>query len=889
MYLWHTIEIEEVYNLLATSVEGLTEETVLEQRKQFGTNEIKKSPSLNLVTLFLQQFTSLVVLLLLAAALTTALLGEWTDAVVILSIVTLNAVIGFYQEYSAEKALTALKSLTVPQAKVRRNGILSIIAARDLVPGDIITLEAGDHVPADARIIAAHSLACNEAALTGESLSTNKDHHRLSEKESPLSERSNMLYMGTSVSQGFATAVVVAIGMSTELGQIAYLLEQKDGKQELSPLQQRIGLLSKQLGIASIVLVAIVFLLGLLRSEPSLELLMLAVSLAVAAVPEGLLAVVTIALALGVRAMARERAIVRKLEAIENLGATTVICTDKTGTLTEGIMAVRKMWFPWQEVEVYGEPYSPEGEVMISSALQQEVKHLALVFASCTTSKLLYANEQWSFVGDPTEAALLGMASKLEIFAGDIDNEQPIFYMLPFDSERKMMSIVRHVKDGVISFVKGAPEQVLDHCTHVITTNGTRELTVEDKRAISLANKSYASQGMRVLAAAERHLTNVPEGHSSAEDALTFYGLAIMSDPPRAEAREAVHATNRAGIRVIMITGDQPRTALAIAKELGIASSTQQVLEGKNIDQLTEGGLAEKIEDINVIARATASHKFRIVQALQARREVVAMTGDGVNDAPALQGANVGIAMGKSGTDVAKESSDIIITDDNFASIVHAIAQGRGIYLNIRKTIRYLLTSNASELMIMGCCFFIGLPVPLTAIHLLWINLVTDGLPALALAAEKTDRDLMALPPQDTAEKIADKRFLYQMFLSGSFTAVTAVVIYWYILQHHSYRAAQTSLFCFIVFSEILRSLANRDEERHFWQLPYRNSYFLLSVIAISLVFQVAVVRSTVLSHLLNSTVLSFELLGVVILTSILPLLSSEAIKRFMTRQASYY
>jgi len=884
-YSWHSLSLEDVYSILQSSEHGLSTEEASKRQLRYGANQLVQKDSISILKLLAGQFASLVILLLIAAAIATAIVGEWIDAIVIGLIVILNALLGFYQEYTAERALKALKDLTVPLSKVKRDSIAVSIPAKDLVPGDVIILEAGDKVPTDARLLTSHLLAANEAALTGESLPVDKEASPLYPKETPLADRKNMVFMGTSVSRGYALAIVTSIGMQTELGHIATLLEQTSAQAELSPLQKRINEFSKQLGIASLALVVIVFLLGLLRQEASLDLLMLSISVAIAAVPEGLLAVVTIALALGVRSMAKQRAIVRKLEAVETLGVATVICTDKTGTLTLGEMAVREMWVGFHSIEVLGGAYSPKGEIRTPNGLENIVNHMATVLSGCTTTKLTQLNDHWHYVGDSTEAALLGMAAKLNIFSEDIERDLPIFYMLPFDSERKIMSIIRRDGPKYVSFVKGAPEQVLSRCTSIKVIEGERLIGKEDIESINTQNLQYASKGMRVLAAAERSFDMIPEGHPSAEEGLTFIGLVAMSDPPRAEAIEAVRTCQEAGIRVIMVTGDQARTALAIARELKIADEEQQVMEGVTLDTISENDLANRISEIHVFARVTAVHKLKIVHVLQSQDEIVAMTGDGVNDAPALQGANIGVAMGKTGTDVAKEASDIVITDDNFASIVHAVEQGRAIYLNIRKAIRYLLTGNTGELIVMGACFIVGLPIPLAAIHLLWINLITDGFPALALASEKGSHNSMRLSPRSTSEKFADKRFLGRMIIEGMMIAATTIGVYWYMLQTAGHLAAQTSAFSTLVISEVLRSFANRDERVPFWRLSYNNSVFLLIVITCSILAQIMIIRVPSLGVIFNTSVLQWKDLSLIFISSLIPLFATELSKKLFVKQ----
>ena len=708
------------------------------------------------------------------------------DCIVILTLVVLNGVIGFYQEFKAEKSIAALKKLTAPHATVRRNGQVTSIPASEIVAGDILELEAGDLIAADARLLEAAALKCIESALTGESEGVTKRAITMEQGDIPLGDRENMVFMGTSVTAGTALGVVVATGMNTELGHIAGLIEEVGGE-ESTPLQKKLDSFGRVLVWAALGIVALLFGLGLLRGVRPFELFMTSVSLAVAAVPEGLPAVVTVALALGVLRMSRRRALVRNLPAAETLGSTTVICTDKTGTLTVGEMTVRSLYVAGQSYEVTGEGYGPGGEVRFEGKKAGEqhsepLLELATILLGCNNAHLVQENKIWKVVGDPTEGALLAAGPKAGGNLEHLENDLPKQYEIPFDSDRKRSSVIRRMPDGKLrAFTNGAPGVLLQLCTRLYTRTGIRPLADQDRQCILAQTTSMAQQALRVLASAYRELGNALPADLTAtavEQDLVFVGLTGMYDPPRPEAKPAVAECHDAGIRVVMITGDHPATAMAIAREIGIASAGDAAVAGVELDKMTDGDLRKRVPQITVYARVTAEHKLRIIRAWKANNAVVAMTGDGVNDAPAIKGADIGIAMGESGTEVTRQASDIIITDDNFASIVAAVEEGRGIYDNIRKTLQYLLAGNTGELLLMTVCVAAGFPSPLLPIHLLWINLVTDGLPALCLATDPIDPDVMKRHPRPRSDRITDRGFLRTMFLTGFLTAGVAFAVY---------------------------------------------------------------------------------------------------------------
>ena len=850
--VWHNRSAADVLTQLRSSTGGLAGQDAAERLKIDGPNELKEGQRISPLWILAGQFKSLIIWILIAAGVLAVVLGDLVDAIAIFAIVVLNAVIGFYQEFQAEKSIAALKKMTAPHAKVRRDGQIISIPASDVVAGDILTLEAGDLVAADGRLLEASSLKCIESALTGESEAVTKQSGILEQEDIPLGDRENMVFSGTSVAAGTGQAVVVATAMKTELGRIASLIEDAAGDQD-TPLQRKLDSVGRILVWAALGVVALVFVLGLLRGTELLELFMTSVSLAVAAVPEGLPAVVTVALSLGVSRMARRRALVRRLAAVETLGSTNVICTDKTGTLTVGEMTARALYVDGRSYEVTGEGYGPGGEVRFEGKKAEEphtapLLELATVLLGCNNSNLVEENGTWKTIGDPTEGALLGAGSKAGGNRERIESEFPKQQEIPFDSDRKRSTVIRRLPDGQLrAFVNGAPDGLLQRCTHFYSSAGIQSLGEPDRERILAQISLKAGQALRVLGSASRHLDDAPAGGFTAEAVeqdLVFVGLTGMYDPPRPEAKVALATCNAAGIRVVMITGDHPHTAAAIAQELGIAKelgigSGAAAVTGAELDKLSDEDLKKRAPEIAVYARVTAAHKLRIVRALKANDAVVAMTGDGVNDAPAIQGADIGIAMGKTGTEVTKQAADMIITDDNFATIVAAVEEGRGIYNNIRKTLQFLLAGNTGELLVMTVAVAVGLPSPLLPIHLLWINLVTDGVPALCLAADPIDPDVMKRAPRRRSENITDRRFLRTMFFTGFLTAGVSFAVYLYVLNTGTIELARASAFTVLVFAELLRSFGIRSETKPIWRIPFFSNPSLVMVVALSFGLQV--------------------------------------------------
>ena len=891
---WHGFTAEDALARLGTSARGLSAVEAASRLAEHGPNELREAAPISPWAIFLGQFKNLIVWILIVAGVVSGVLGEVVDAIAILAIVVLNAVIGFYQEFSAEKSIAALKKMTAPLAKVWRDGAIATVPAAGIVTGDVLELEAGDLVAADARLLEAASFKCVEAALTGESNAVTKHAIALDRAEVPLADRANMIFMGTSVAAGTGRAVVVATAMETEIGRIATLIHEA-GADEGTPLQQRLEAFGKILVWASLGIVAVLFVLGLMRGTPPFELFMTSVSLAVAAVPEGLPAVVTVALALGVLRMSRRRALVRRLPSVETLGSTNVICTDKTGTLTVGEMTVRALYVAGQSFEVTGEGYEPSGEVRIEGRAS-DARHaaplleLASVLIGCNNAHLVLEDSTWKVIGDPTEGAMLSAGHKAGGRKEQLERELPKHHEIPFDSDRKRHSVVRLLPDGRLrAFVNGAPDLLLARCSCMLTETGVRAMTDADRDSITAQNAAMASQALRILGSAYRDLDPASPETLTAEDVerdLVFVGLTGMYDPPRAEVKDAVAKCRAVGIRVVMITGDHPHTAMAIAHALGIAADEDAALSGTELDTLSDDEIHQRAPRIAVYARVTAEHKLRIVRAWQANDAVVAMTGDGVNDAPAIKGADIGIAMGRSGTEVTKQASDMIITDDNFTSIVAAVEEGRGIYDNIRKTLQYLLAGNTGELLLMTVCVVIGLPAPLLPIHLLWINLVTDGLPALCLATDPIDPEVMKQRPRARHERITDSGFLHTMFLTGILTAGVSFAVYFYALRTETPELARTHAFAALVFAELLRSFGARSETRPIWRMNFLTNFNLLVVVAVSFGLQVWSHHSALLAKFLKTSLMSLSDCLMILALSTLPLFVLEIRKVFLRRRA---
>ena len=884
---WHALAVDKVLKILESRPSGLSAEEARKRVEVYGPNELRREKKKGKIQIFIGQFKNVLVAILILAAALSAIIGEITDSVVILAIVVASAVLGFIQEYRAEKALESLKKLTAPTATVVRNGEEVEVPAREIVPGDILVLNAGDKVPADARIIESHNLKVDEAPLTGESVTIAKITEPLPE-DTPLSDRKNMVYAGTVITYGRGKAVVVATGMNTVLGKIAATVQETE--KEETPLERRMAEIGRILAVMCLSVAGFVAAVGFFiwRYE-LLEMTMWAISLAVAAVPEALPAVVTGALAVGMYRMAKRKAIVRRLPAVETLGSTTVICSDKTGTMTKGEMTVRKIYVNDKLVDVTGSGYKPKGEFMLDGetlpGIDEELKLLLLASALCNDAKLIKKSDRWTIKGDPTEGALIVVAAKAGITEDEL-KKYPRVNEIPFSSERKRMTTLHNTSDSrILAFMKGAPEVVLNLCDKIRINGRILILEEEMKRKILAINNELASNGLRNLAIAYRE---VEEGEVNKsldekfEKGFILLGLVGMMDPPRPEVKDAINLCKQAGIKTVMITGDHKLTAIAIAKELGMFKDGDLALTGVELEKISEEELEKIVEDVVVYARVSPEHKMKIVKALKRRGHVVAMTGDGVNDAPALKSADIGIAMGITGTEVAKEAADMILADDNFATIVAAVEQGREIYENIKKYLVYLLRCNIAEIIIPLFASLIALPLPFTAIQYLWINLVTDGLPALALGIDPADPDIMKRPPRDPKEGIFTRRDTL-LFLVVTPLIMTAMLLgSFYVslnILGEGLISARTQIFTSMILMELMMALSCRSLKYPVWRVGvFKNKYLILAILA-SIFMQLIVLYVPALHPAFDVTYPSLLDLAVALALSATLLFSIELLK----------
>jgi len=852
---WHALAVDEVLKILETKPQGLDEDEAERRLALYGPNELRREKGRSRLSIFLNQFKNVLILILLIATGLSIIIGEVLDAVLIITIVMVSAVLGAFQEYRAEKALEALKKLTAPEATVIRSGMEKRVLAKDIVPGDILVLMAGDRVPADARILESHELKLDESSLTGESTTVTKMVDPLPE-DTPLADRSNMVYAGTVVVYGKGKAVVVATGMKTEMGKIAEIVQEV--KEEKTPLEKRTDQIGKILAYLCLSVAVIVAGIGLLiwHYDP-LTMAIWAVSLAVAAVPEALPAVVTGALAIGMYAMARRNAIVRRLPAVETLGCTTIICADKTGTMTKGEMTVRKIYlkrFGDELIDVTGAGYEPKGELRVrgNSINPLELKELNLLLLGCllcNDARLEKVEGRWIVRGDPTEGALKVLSRKAGL-TDEIESSYPRIDEVPFSSERKCMTTIHRSRDGkVVAFMKGAPEVVLSKCSTMMVDGEVVDLRENDVEEILKVNDEMASRALRNLAFAYKVFDKVPENvDESIEHGFTFLGIVGMIDPPRPEVKDALELCRKAGIKVVMITGDHKLTALAIAKELKIFKDGDIALTGRELDSMSDEELEKIVEKVTVYARVSPKDKMKIVKALKKRGHVVAMTGDGVNDAPALKSADIGVAMGITGTEVAKEASDMILSDDNFATIVSAVEEGRRIYDDIKKYLFYLLGCNISEILIPLFASFMGLPLPFTALQYLWINLTTDGLPAMALGVDPAEPDVMRRPPRDPRESIATRRDII-LFLTFIPLLTTLAILMNFVegLGAEPLVRARTRIFTLMILIELLIALSFRSLKYSALRVGIWRNKFLILAIMSSLLLQLCILYTPAL------------------------------------------
>lgn len=907
---WHTLEVEKTLELLDSDRDaGLTTEQVEQRLQHYGSNELQETAGRSSWQILLDQFANIMLLMLIAVAIISGILdllelqaklakGEipFKDTIAILLIVILNGVLGYLQESRAEKALAALKQLSSPKVRVIRDGKTLEVQAKELVPGDIMLLEAGVQVAADGRLIEDSSLQVREGALTGESLAVNKHARAQLDEETALGDRINLVFQGTEVIQGRAAAVITGTGMKTELGRIAELLQGVES--EPTPLQQRMSQLGNVLVTGSLALVALVVAGGLIHTGLSSgwnlnvvgnafkELVEVSLSMAVAVVPEGLPAVITVTLALGTQRMVRRNALIRKLPAVETLGSVTTICSDKTGTLTQNKMVVQRVDTASHTFNITGEGYEPSGEFQLdnqTTAPEQyrELQELLVACVLCNDAILQYENNEWKILGDPTEGALLVLSGKGGVDKEPLNRQMQRVGEFPFSSERKRMSVICSVNGENLTsqfpyamYSKGSPELILERCTQIQLAEGQEVITQAQRTEILEQNNQMAARGLRVLGFAYKPLESIPpEGSNeeAEEQELVWLGLVGMLDAPRSEVRDAVQKCREAGIRPVMITGDHQLTATAIAHKLGIAKLGDRVLTGQELQRLSQADLEQQVDDVSIYARVAPEHKLRIVQALQNRGKFVAMTGDGVNDAPALKQADIGIAMGITGTDVSKEASDMVLLDDNFATIVAATEEGRVVYSNIRRFIKYILGSNIGEVLTIAAAPLIGLGgVPLTPLQILWMNLVTDGLPALALAVEPAEPDVMKRPPFSPRESIFARGMGSYMIRIGIIFATITIALMWWAYNHtHAAgyqgdkEAWKTMVFTTLCIAQMGHALAVRSNTRLTLELnPFSNPY-LLGAVTVTTALQLALVYVPPLQSFFNTHPLTMQELGI--------------------------
>jgi Ca2+-transporting ATPase len=828
---WYHLTVDVVLSQFnSNSDRGLSKAEASRRLMEYGPNELQAVHRISPWVLLIEQFKNVLIIILLVATILSFFLGHGVESIAIAVIVLFAVLLGFVQEYRAERAIEALRKMAAPTATVLRDGEEADVPARELVPGDVVLLRAGDKIPADARLIEAVNLQVEEAALTGESVPVEKHIAALDNNELALGDRRNMAYAGTAATYGRGRAIVVATGMNTELGKIAQMLQTVEtGK---TPLQINLDKVGHMLARAAFVIVALIVALGLFRGQPVIEMLIFGIALAVAVVPEALPAVVTISLALGVQRMVKRNALMRRLPAVETLGSTSVICSDKTGTLTKDEMTARKIFVAGQMLEVSGAGYEPKGHFSHNgTTIEPSGSLLSLLRAAALASDTHIvhseADSRWNVKGDPTEGALVVAAAKAGLHKSDLDLQFPRVNEIPFTSETKRMTTLHTGPEGGMAYSKGAPEVILETCVKQSTAEGETVLDAVSREAILEAARRMAGEALRVLAVASKQETKL----EIAESKMTFLGLVGMIDPPRPEAKAAIQKCEQAGIKVVMITGDHPITAQAVARELGLLK-TGRVVTGTELEAMSEAEFNREVEKIEVYARVSPAHKLRVVTALQKKGHIVAMTGDGVNDAPALKKADIGIAMGITGTDVTKEAAAMTLTDDNFASIVAAVEEGRGIFGNIKKYLMYLLSSNIGEIGLMAGAALLGLPLPLTAVQLLYVNLATDGLPALALAVDPHEPDLMRRKPRNPRTGIFTRPVIILMVAGGVWsTAVNLSLFAWALNTDRSIEEAITMTFVSLVLIQFFKAYNFRSDRNSVLNRPFANKWLNIAVL----------------------------------------------------------
>lgn len=841
---WYTLAGNKAMNELTSGPEGLSQEEAAKRLAEYGPNELQAAKKISPWIIFLGQFKDLLIIILLAAVVLSAILGEWVDALVIFIIIVFAAGLGFIQEYRAEKSLEALKKMAAPTATVLRDGHQIEIPTRDIVPGDLFFIQTGDRIPADGRLLEAINLRAEEASLTGESVPTEKITEPIP-GEVGVGDRRNMVFAGTSASYGRGLGIATATGMTTEFGKIASLLQEVE--EEDTPLQINLAKMGRWIAIGALGLTAILSLLGVLRGNPILEMVLWGVSLAVAAVPEALPAVVTISLSLGVQRMVRRHALIRKLPAVETLGCTNYICSDKTGTLTQDQMTVRRALAGLELYEISGSGYAPEG--IFSSGGQAikdappSLKKLLTIGALCNDTNLINEDGYWDVKGDPTEGALVVLAAKGKLSKEALNQEMPRIHEIPFSSETKRMTTVHQTKEGQVAMAKGAAEVILESCNRILSNGQEKELTGSERKIVLDSAQEMADSALRVLGLAYRAVDN-NLANEEIQQNMVFAGLVGMIDPPRPEVKEAIRECHEAGIRTVMITGDHKATAVAIARELGLMQKGL-AFSGAEIDELSQSEFEKMVDDIEVYARVSPEHKLRVVDALTKKGHVVAMTGDGVNDAPALKRADIGIAMGITGTDVTKEAANMVLTNDNFASIVAAVEEGRGIFANIKKYLIFLLSANLGEILLMAAVILfgplMGLPaslVPLVAVQILFVNLATDGLPAIALSIDPPEPDIMRRKPRPRRQSLFTPNVFGYLLAAGIWTAAASLIAFLWAYntrtgaEEEILSEAQSMCFITLIMIEFFNALNCRSLDHSIFSIGFfKNKWLLLSIV----------------------------------------------------------
>lgn len=868
---WYQMSEVMILDKLKTGYKGLNSKEAEERTAEYGYNELAEKKGKSIWRMLLEQFSDVLVIILLVAAVISGILGEISDAAVIMIVVVLDAVLGVVQENKAEKSLSALKKMTSPGAVAIRNNSAVEIPARELVPGDIILLESGRYVPADCRIIEASSLKIEESSLTGESAPVDKITGAILQEEVPIGDRANMAYMSSMVTYGRGVAVVVNTGMDTEIGKIASMIQSEE--KYLTPLQKRLEELGKALGIIAVIICAAMFFIGVLNGRNYFEMFMTAISLAVAAIPEGLPAVVTIVLSIGVTRMAKKNAVIRKLPAVETLGCATVICTDKTGTLTQNKMTVTKLFI--------------DNNLLNSDSIEndrgEDLETLLKIITLCNDSRLVEDDGKISTTGDPTETSLVELSYRCGINKKEIDIRHKRVGEIPFDSERKLMTTINEYDGSLRVSVKGAPDILLKRCRFILENGRIREINDLDISAIKKANENMAENALRVLGAGYKDIDELPDNKSSdsVERDLVFAGLVGMIDPPRKEAMEAVKLCINAGIKPVMITGDHKITAKAIAEELGILDSGHLAISGAELDNISDEQLKKDIDRYRVYARVSPAHKVRIVQSWQSNGEIVAMTGDGVNDAPALKKADIGAAMGITGTDVAKEAADMVLADDNFATIVSAVKEGRVIFTNIRKTILFLLSCNIGEILTLFTATAFGWSEPLIPIQILWINLITDTLPALALGVDTVGKGIMKQEPRDPQAGIFSEGLGVRIAIGGIMIGGLSLLAYRTGLKY-SLTTARTETFIVLSLSQIVHAYNARSRTKSLFKLGIFSNKYLNAAAVLSILLQLVVIFVPFLRGIFKVVFLSGSQWIEVIILSLMPVIIGEIIRAGM-------